>query len=93
MDVRTVAGYLGGLAAGAAGIVAGVMQEEVGFIIIGVAFLVAVAIAFTVRATATPKITRSSVGGKFMELPDGALYTVGGVLLVGFVLGGIIIAT
>ncbi|MGC5172606.1 hypothetical protein ACLQ2Q_18370 [Microbacterium sp. DT81.1] len=90
----SVVGYILGAAAGVAGIVAGIMQSEAGFIVIGVAFLAAVVVAFIAGATATPKgglPPKIEFGGKFTP-PDWAWYIAAGIIVVGLIVGGILLA-
>ncbi|MCR2792303.1 hypothetical protein NQ156_04420 [Microbacterium sp. zg.Y625] len=89
----SVAGYLLGAAAGIAGIVVGAMQSEPGYIVIGVAFLLAVVVAFIAGATATPQgsLSGPKFGGKFTP-PDWAWWVAAGIVVVGMVIGGILLA-
>ncbi|GAB3271115.1 hypothetical protein [Microbacterium lacusdiani] len=90
--VLTIAGYILGVAAGVTAVVVGIMRSEAGFIVIGVAFLAAVAVAFIAGATATPHASlQPSYGGKFVP-PDWAWYVAAGILVVGLVAGGILLA-
>lgn len=94
-QVGTVIGYLLGLAAGVAGIVVGVMRSEAGFIVVGIAFLAAVVVAFVAGATASPKgklPPKVEFGAKFTP-PDWAWYICAGIVVVGLVVGGILLAT
>lgn len=91
----TIVGYILGAAAGVTGIVVGVMQGEPGFVVIGIAFLAAVAVAFIAGATATPQASlppKVKYGGKFTP-PDWAWYIAAGILVVGVVVGAILLAT
>lgn len=91
----TIAGYVLGAAAGVTGIVVGIMQGEPGFVVIGVAFLAAVAVAFIAGATATPKGAlppNVKYGGKFTP-PDWAWYVAAAILVVGLIVGGILLGT
>jgi hypothetical protein len=91
----TIVGYILGAAAGVTGIVVGIMQGEPGFVVIGVAFLAAVAVAFIAGATATPQASlppKVKYGGKFTP-PDWAWYISAGILVVGIVVGAILLAT
>ena len=72
----SVVGYILGAAAGITGIVVGAMQSEPGYIVIGVAFLAAVVVAFIAGATASP---RGSVSGP----KYGAKFTPPGLGVVG----------
>lgn len=89
----SVLGYILGAAAGVAGIVVGIIRSEAGFVVIGVACLAAVAVAFVAGATATPtgSISKREFGGKFVP-PDWAWWVAAGILVVGFVVGGILLA-
>lgn len=91
--VLSIVGYVLGAAAGVAGIVVGAMRSEPGFIVIGVAFLAAVVVAFIAGATAKPtgSISDREFGGKFTP-PDWAWYVAAGILVVGCVVGGILLA-
>lgn len=90
----TVLGYLGGTAAGITGIVVGAVQSQPGFIVMGAAMLVAVLVAFVSGATAQPtgSISGPRYGGKFFP-PDWAWWVAAGVLVAGFVIGGILLAS
>ncbi len=95
MDVKTIAGSIAAAAAGVAGIVAGVLQPQPGFIVIGIAFLIVTVFALVIGATASPRGSlppKPSIGAKFFGLPDWASMVVMGVLVVGFVVGGLMIA-
>ena len=95
MDVKTIAGGVLAAAAGVAGVVAGVLQKEPGFVVIGVAFGFVTVFALLVGATASPRGSlppKISFGAKFMGLPDWAMYVVIVVLVVGLVVGGILLA-
>jgi hypothetical protein len=89
----SVVGYILGAAAGIAGIVVGAMQSEPGYIVIGVAFLAALAVALVAGATATPTGSPSGpkFGGKFVP-PDWAWWVAAGIIVVGGVIGGILLA-
>lgn len=90
----TVAGFVLGAAAGVAGIVVGIIQAEPGFIVIGVAFLAAVAVAFVAGATARPQGAlppKIKFGGKFTP-PTWAWYVAAAILVVGLIIGGILLA-
>lgn len=91
--ILTVVGYIFGLVAGVAGIVVGVMQKQAGFIVIGVAFLAAVVFAFIAGAVAEPtgSISDREVGGKFTP-PDWAWWVSAGIVVVGCIVGGILLA-
>ncbi len=93
-SILTIVGYIFGIGAGIAAIVAGVIQGEVGFIVIGVAFLAAVIVAIVAGAVAQPtgSIARREFGAKFTP-PDWAWYVCAGILVVGVVVGAILIAT
>lgn len=95
MDVKTIAGAIAAAAAGVAGIVVGALQSQPGFIVIGVAFLLVTAFALVVGATASPRGSlppKPSIGAKFFGLPDWATLVVAGILVVGFVVGGLMLA-
>lgn len=89
----SVVGYLFGAAAGITGIVVGIMQSQPGFIVIGVAFLAAVVVAFIAGATATPtgSVSGRKYGGKFTP-PDWAWWVAAGIIVVGMVVGGLMLA-
>jgi hypothetical protein len=93
-SILTIVGYIFGIVAGIAGIVAGAIQKEAGFIVIGVAFLAAVIVAIIAGATAQPtgSIARREIGAKFTP-PDWAWWICAGIVVVGCVIGGILIAT
>ncbi|MGV8850296.1 MAG: hypothetical protein ACOH16_12215 [Propionibacteriaceae bacterium] len=93
-SILTIVGYIFGIAAGIAAVAAGVIQEEVGFIVIGVGFLAAVIVAIIAGAVAQPtgSIARREIGAKFTP-PDWAWWVCAGILVVGCVIGGILIAT
>jgi hypothetical protein len=95
MDIKTIAGGIGGAAAGVAGIVIGITSAGVGAIVIGVAFLAVTAIALIAGATATPQGSlppKPSIGAKFLGVPDGAFWLIVAILVVGLVIGGILLA-
>jgi hypothetical protein len=89
----SIIGYILGAAAGVTAIVVGAMQSEPGFIVIGVAFLGAVAVALIAGAVASPQgsVSGPKYGGKFTP-PDWAWWVAAGILVVGFVIGGILLA-
>lgn len=89
----TVVGYILGAAAGITGIVVGAMQSEPGFIVIGVAFVAAVVVAFVAGATATPQgsLSGPKYGAKFVP-PDWAWWVASGIIVVGGVIGAILLA-
>ncbi|MFH8250588.1 hypothetical protein ACH3VR_09520 [Microbacterium sp. B2969] len=89
----SVAGYVLGTAAGITAIVVGAIQSQPGFIVIGVAFLGAVVVAFIAGAVASPRgsISGPKYGAKFTP-PDWAWWVAAGILVVGFVIGGILLA-
>lgn len=91
--VLSVIGYILGAAAGITAIVVGAMQSEAGFIVIGVAFLAAVVVAFIAGAVASPRgsVSGPKYGAKFTP-PDWAWWVALGILVVGFVVGGILLA-
>lgn len=91
--ILTVAGYILGAAAGVTGIVVGAIRAEAGYIVMGVAMLAAVAVAFISGAAAEPtgSISGPRYGGKFFP-PDWAWWVAAGILVVGFVVGGILLA-
>ncbi|WP_194410458.1 hypothetical protein [Microbacterium cremeum] len=90
--VLSIAGYVLGLAAGVTAIVVGATRPEPGFIVIGIAFLAAVAVAFIAGATASPRGSlKPEYGGKFVP-PDWAWYVAAAILVVGVVIGAIMIA-
>ncbi len=93
-SILTIVGYIFGIAAGIAAVVAGVMQEEAGFIVIGVAFLAAVIVAIVAGAVAQPRgsIGNREIGAKFWP-PDWAWYVSAAIIVVGVVVGAILIAT
>lgn len=92
-SIMTVVGYIFGVVAGVGGIIVGAIQKEAGFIVIGVAFLAAVVVAFISGAAAQPtgSIARREVGGKFTP-PDWAWWVCAGIVVVGCVVGGILLA-
>lgn len=95
MDVKTIAGSVGGVAAGVVAIVLGAINSEPGAIVIGVAFLAAAIIAIIAGATASPTGSlppKPSIGGKFMGVPDPAFWLIVAILVVGLVVGGILLA-
>lgn len=96
MNIKTVAGAIGGAAAGVVGVVIGIVSAEPGAIVIGVAFLAVTVIALVAGATATPTGSlppRPSIGAKFLGVPDGAFWIIAAILLVAFVVGGILLAS
>lgn len=92
--VLSVLGYILGAAAGVAAIVAGIRQSEAGFIVIGVAFLAAVVVAFIAGATASPRGAlppKVEGAGKFTP-PDWAWYVAAAIIVVGLIVGAILLA-
>ncbi|GAA1957225.1 hypothetical protein [Microbacterium deminutum] len=91
--ILSILGYVLGAAAGITAIVVGAMRSQAGFIVIGIAFLAAVVVAFIAGATATPQgsVSGPKYGGKFVP-PDWAWWVAAGILVVGFVIGGILLA-
>lgn len=91
--VLSVVGYILGAAAGITAIVVGAMQSEPGFIVIGIAFLAAVVVAFIAGATASPRgsVSGPKYGAKFTP-PDWAWWVAAGIIVVGMVIGGILLA-
>lgn len=89
----SIVGYILGAAAGVTAIVVGAMQSEAGFIVIGVAFLAAVVVALIAGATASPRgsVSGPKYGAKFTP-PDWAWWVAAGILVVGVVIGGILLA-
>jgi hypothetical protein len=100
MDVKTIAGGIGAAAAGVAAIFIGVSAaanaaDRIGWIVIGVSFLAATAIALIAGATAKPVGSpppKASIGGKFLGVPDRAFWLIVVILVIGLVLGGILLA-
>ncbi len=92
-SILTIVGYIFGIVAGIAGIVAGVIQKEAGFIVIGVAFLAAVIVAIVAGAVAEPtgSISNREIGAKFTP-PDWAWWVCAGIIVVGCVIGGVLLA-
>ena len=91
--VLSILGYILGAAAGIAAIGVGAMGPEPGFIVIGVAFIAAVVVAFIAGASAKPtgSIPKREFGGKF-EPHDWAWHLAAGIIVVGCVVGGIMLA-
>ncbi|GAA1974895.1 hypothetical protein [Microbacterium pumilum] len=91
--VLSVVGYILGAAAGVTAIVVGAMQSEAGYIVIGIAFLAAVVVAFIAGATASPRgsVSGPKYGAKFTP-PDWAWWVAVGIIVVGMVIGGILLA-
>ncbi|GAA2095446.1 hypothetical protein GCM10009841_06570 [Microlunatus panaciterrae] len=93
--IQTIIGGIFGIAAGVAGVVIGIMKSEAAYIVIGVAFLAATGYALLAGLSASPRGSlppNPKVGAKFMGLSDRQLLIVGAILLVGFVVGGILLA-
>jgi len=93
-SILTIVGYIFGVAAGVIAIVVGAIQKQAGFIVIGVAFLAAVIVAIVAGAVAEPSgsISDREIGAKFTP-PDWAWWVSAGILVVGCVIGGILLAT
>jgi hypothetical protein len=91
--ILSVVGYILGAAAGVTAIVVGAMQSEPGYIVIGVAFLAAVVVAFIAAAVASPRgsVSGPEYGAKFTP-PDWAWWIAAGIVVVGMVIGGILLA-
>jgi hypothetical protein len=91
--ILTVVGYLFGIVAGIVAIVVGVSQKHPGFVVIGVAFLVAVVVAFIAAATAQPggSISERRVAGTFTP-PDWAWWVCAGIVVLGCLVGGLMLA-
>ena len=91
--VLTIVGYLFGAVAGVAAIIVGATQKHPGFIVIGVAFLAAVVVAAIAGATAEPRgsISDREISGIFTP-PDQAWWVCAGILVVGCVVGGLMLA-
>jgi len=91
--ILTVVAYVFGAVAGIAAIIIGATQGHPGFVVIGVAFLAAVAVAFIAGATGTPSgsIAGRSVAGTFTP-PDWAWWVSAGIVVVGCVVGALMLA-
>lgn len=91
--ILTVVGYIFGVVAGIIAIVVGAVQKQGGFIVIGVAFLAAVVVAFVAGATAQPtgSISGRSIGAKFTP-PDWAWWVCAAIVVVGCVVGALMLA-
>lgn len=89
----SIVGYILGAAAGITAIVVGATQSEPGFIVIGVAFLAAVIVALIAGAVASPRgsLSGPQYGAKFTP-PDWAWWVAAGIIIVGGVIGGIMLA-